>query len=284
MSSQIQDTGERTDDSRAYTLTTASESEDETRRLDALHTAFTRYFSGKLSLAPIDDTQPQKILDLGGGSGAWAIHAATHFPEAEVLSVDISPLPERKIPRNLSFKLADLAKELDVDKESFDIVHARFVMLHIPNGEDAVKRAADLVKPGGFLIIDDVDLASMLHTGGPAVRRGASMMIEAFKSRKADGEIGRKLGSIISATGYFPDVQVRKIAVPLSGAGATAAENELGLALNKIWSQGAGAVKRGSVAQAPNEALVKELQEELSNKDCTAAEDLYFCCARRAVK
>lgn len=45
-----------------------------------------------------------------------------------------------------------------------------------------------------------------------------------------------------------------------------AAENELGLALNKIWSQGAGAVKRGSVAQAPNEALVKEMQEELSNR------------------
>lgn len=93
--------------------------------------------------------------------------------------------------------------------------------LQIPNGEDAVKRAADLVKPGGFLIIDDVDLASMLHTGGPAVRRHASMMIELFKSRKADGEIGRKLGSIISATGYFPDIQVRKIAVPLSGAGAS---------------------------------------------------------------
>ncbi|KAF8135874.1 S-adenosyl-L-methionine-dependent methyltransferase [Mycena galopus ATCC 62051] len=282
MSSQIPDATERTP-SPAYTLTTASESEDETRRLDALHTAFIRYLGGKLSLAPIDDVQPQKILDLGCGSGAWAIHAAIQFPEAEVWAVDISPLPERNIPGNLRFKLADLAKELHFEKSSFDIVYARFVMLHVPNGEDAVKRAAELVRPGGFLIIDDVDVASMLHTAGPAVRRGASMMIEVFKSRNADGEIGRRLGGIITSTGYFSDVHVRKIAVPFSGAGASVAENELGLALKKIWAQGAGAVKRGSVAQAPNEALVNELQEELNREDCKAAQDLYFWWAQRAL-
>jgi len=29
------------------------------------------------------------------GSGAWAIHAARDYPNAEVIAIDISPLPER---------------------------------------------------------------------------------------------------------------------------------------------------------------------------------------------
>ncbi|KAJ6548804.1 S-adenosyl-L-methionine-dependent methyltransferase [Mycena capillaripes] len=251
MSSQIEDS---TDD-RAYTLKTASESEEETQRLDELHEVFTRYFDGKLSLAPIDDVRPRKFVDLGCGSGAWAIHAANQFPEAEVFAVDISPLPSRKIPVNLSFKLADLAKELELEKASFDIVHARLVMLHIPEGESAVKRAAELVKPGGLLIIEDIDLASMLRSGDPAIHQAISGMIELFKSRKADGEIGKRIGDIMTSTGYFTDVHSRKITVPFSGTGAGKAENELGLALKKNWLQGAEAVKRSSIPQAPTHAM-----------------------------
>ncbi|KAJ6548839.1 S-adenosyl-L-methionine-dependent methyltransferase [Mycena capillaripes] len=253
MSSQIEDS---TND-RAYTLKTASESEEETQRLDELHAMFTRYFGGKLSLAPIDDARPQKIVDLGCGSGAWAIHAASQFPEAEVLAVDISPLPSRKIPANLSFKLADLAKELELEKASIDIVHARLVMLHIPDGESAVKRAAELVKPGGLLIIDDIDIGSLLRTGGPALHQATSRMIELFKSRQADGEIGKRIGDILTSTGYFTEVHSRKITVPLSGIGAGNAENELGLALKRNWLRGAEAVRRSSIPQAPTEAMVE---------------------------
>ncbi|KAJ6548806.1 S-adenosyl-L-methionine-dependent methyltransferase [Mycena capillaripes] len=281
MSSQITDPV-HTDD-RLYLMKAASESEDEMRRLDELHTAVTRYFDGKLSLAPIDDVPPRKILDLGCGSGAWAIHAATQFPDAEVFGVDISPLPHRKIPANISFKLADLSKELDFEKDTFDIVHARFVMVHVSNGESAVKRAAELVKPGGLLILEDADPSSMIRTGGHAVQQSMSKMLEIFRSHKADMELGRKLAGIVTSTGYFPDVRVRLIAVPFSGVGADDATNELGLAVKKAWVQAAAeAVRRSEIANAPS--ATKEYLEELTSKDCKVALDLYFCWARRALE
>ncbi|KAJ6548825.1 S-adenosyl-L-methionine-dependent methyltransferase [Mycena capillaripes] len=280
MSSQIPEPA-HTDD-RVYVMKTASESEDEMRRLDELHTAVTRYFDGRLSLAPITEVPPRKILDLGCGSGAWATHAATQFPDAEVFAVDISPLPHRKIPANISFKLADLTKELDFEKNTFDIVHARFVMAHVSNGESAVKRAAELVKPGGLLILEDADPSSMIRTGDHSVQQYMSKMLEIFRSQKADMELGRKMAGIVTSTGYFPDVRVRSIAVPFSGVGAAEATNELGLAFRNTWVQTTEAVRRSEIAKA--HSATKEYLEELTSKDCKVTLDLYFCWARRALE
>lgn len=55
----------------------------------------------------------------------------------------------------------------------------------------------------------------------------------------------------------------------------------LGLALKKGWLQGAEAVKRASIPQAPTETMVEEMKKELNSEDCTAVQDLYFCWARR---
>ncbi|KAJ6577638.1 S-adenosyl-L-methionine-dependent methyltransferase [Mycena capillaripes] len=255
------------------------------RRLDELHVALTRYFDGKLSLAPIDatDIPPRKILDLGCGSGAWAIQAAIEFPAAEVLAIDISPLPNRNIPANMSFKLQDLSKELDIEKHTFDIVHARFVM--IPDGESAVKRAAELVKPGGVLILEDLDISPMLQTGGHAVQHHTSRILELFRSRKADAELGRRLAGIMTSTGYFPNVQVRRLSVPLSGkGGANTTENEFGLAFKKTWVQGAEAVGKRAIPNGPTEDMLKRLKEELESTGCQAVSDVYFCWARRALE
>ena len=44
----------------------------------------------KLHLAPIDD-KPGKILDVGTGTGIWAIEMGDDYPSAEVIGTDLSP-------------------------------------------------------------------------------------------------------------------------------------------------------------------------------------------------
>ena len=44
----------------------------------------------KLHLAPIGD-KPGKILDVGTGTGIWAIEMGDEYPNAEVLGTDLSP-------------------------------------------------------------------------------------------------------------------------------------------------------------------------------------------------
>ncbi|KAJ7671465.1 S-adenosyl-L-methionine-dependent methyltransferase [Mycena polygramma] len=249
-----------------------------------MHTAITRYFDGKLSLAPVADVRPCKILELGCGSGAWAIQAATEFPDAQIFAVDVSPLPNREIPSNISFKLGDLTKALDFDEATFDVVHARFVMIHVPNGESAIKRAAALVKPGGLLILEDADITSMLRTGGKAAQEYTSRLIPVFESRKCDPELGRKLASIMTSTGYFPDVQVHKVAVPMSENGTEEGLNELGLGLKKSMLRAVDAIKERAAAETPDDRVAQEFREELESKGCVAAQELYFCWARRSLE
>ncbi len=65
---------------------------DETNRLDFQHYMLRSFFRGNY-LAPI--RQPRDILDVGCGTGRWAMELATEFPDANVIGVDIAPPPLR---------------------------------------------------------------------------------------------------------------------------------------------------------------------------------------------
>jgi methylase of polypeptide subunit release factors len=48
---------------------------------------------GKLYFAPIES--PKRVLDIGTGTGIWAMDFGDEFPEAEVTGTDISPIQPR---------------------------------------------------------------------------------------------------------------------------------------------------------------------------------------------
>jgi len=51
------------------------------------HEILLQMMEGKLHLAPLED--PQWILDVGTGTGIWAIDAADMYPSAEVIGTDL---------------------------------------------------------------------------------------------------------------------------------------------------------------------------------------------------
>lgn len=65
-------------------------------RLDLHHEILIQLLDGKLHLAPIEE--PQRILDIGTGTGIWAIDCADLYPNAEVIGTDLRF--DKKIIRN----------------------------------------------------------------------------------------------------------------------------------------------------------------------------------------
>jgi methylase of polypeptide subunit release factors len=56
-------------------------------RLEKLHDVMFDLLDKKLYLAPVEN--PQRILDIGTGTGIWAIDVAETHPHADVIGVDL---------------------------------------------------------------------------------------------------------------------------------------------------------------------------------------------------
>lgn len=64
---------------------------------------FLLLLGGELHEAPLDN--PQRILDIGTGTGIWAIDMADKFPMAEVIGTDITPIRPLWVPSNWYSKI-----------------------------------------------------------------------------------------------------------------------------------------------------------------------------------
>ncbi len=75
----------------------------EADRLDLQHHLFSLTFDGKLFTAPIPkEKRFSHVIDVGTGTGIWAIDFADEHPEAKVLGVDLSPSECTRLEGTLS--------------------------------------------------------------------------------------------------------------------------------------------------------------------------------------
>ncbi|OJY44997.1 methyltransferase domain-containing protein [Pseudonocardia sp. 73-21] len=111
--------------------------------------------------------------------------------------------------------------------DGFDLVHARLVLLHVPEREKALRRMAAALRPGGWLLVEDYDISlqTMIcpDAHGPD-QLLANKVKDGFRSllseRGVDAEFGRRLPRLlrqvglldVSADAYFP------LAMPAVGA------------------------------------------------------------------
>ncbi|KAH6689579.1 S-adenosyl-L-methionine-dependent methyltransferase [Plectosphaerella plurivora] len=117
---------------------------------DLIHHFLTLMTGDKLHLAPIKPGAT-KILDVGTGTGIWAIDFADENPEINVVGTDLSPVQPTWIPPNLSFEIDDCTKEWTWDVGTFDFVHIRYLFGSIKDWVGLYKEAFRVLKPGAYL-------------------------------------------------------------------------------------------------------------------------------------
>ncbi|KAL3466089.1 S-adenosyl-L-methionine-dependent methyltransferase [Aspergillus heterothallicus] len=118
--------------------------------LDIGHHLHTLLTGGKLYLAPISDGV-QKILDIGTGTGIWAIDVADVHPSASVIGTDLSPIQPSWVPPNVEFVIDDCTEEWLYEKNSFDYIHIRGMYGSVGDWDALYKKAYAHLKPGGYL-------------------------------------------------------------------------------------------------------------------------------------
>lgn len=99
-----------------------------------------------------------RCLEVGGGAGSitrWL--CARVGPEGRVVATDLDVrfLEEIDEP-NLEVRRHDVLED-ELEREAFDLVHARFLLEHLPRYREALTRMVDALDAGGWIVVEDVD-------------------------------------------------------------------------------------------------------------------------------
>ena len=119
--------------------------------MDINHHALTLGIGDKLFLAPLETDKIKRVLDVGTGTGTWAIDFADDFPEAEVNGTDISPIQPGWVPPNLRFEIEDYTGEWTFPPDTFDFIHLRWLTGSVPDWNALFRQAFQATSPGGWV-------------------------------------------------------------------------------------------------------------------------------------
>lgn len=139
------------------------EDEREQERLDMQHQMLLTLFDQKLILAPLQ-REPLHALDLGTGTGIWAIEYADENPGCQVLGIDLSPIQPAFVPPNCKFEVDDWELEWTF-KQKFDVVHGRMMVTSMADPQGLFRKAYDSMAPGGWFELQDLYMPILSDDG-----------------------------------------------------------------------------------------------------------------------
>ncbi|KAI5819280.1 S-adenosyl-L-methionine-dependent methyltransferase [Pyronema omphalodes] len=161
--------------------------EKEQDRLDLHHEVFRLAWNEKLHGAPLKE--PHRILDVGTGTGIWAIDMADQYPMAEVIGTDLSPIQPSWVPGNCRFEVDDAMKEWTFQNDFFDFIHARNLSAGITDWSHLLSEMMRCAAPGGYVELCENSLTVHCDDGTMAPDHGVKIFLD--KLREALQAMGR---------------------------------------------------------------------------------------------
>ncbi|HEX5540819.1 MAG TPA: methyltransferase domain-containing protein [Micromonospora sp.] len=184
-----------------------------------------------------------RCLDLGAGAGSISTWLADRVgPDGRVLALDTDPRHIGQHER-LELRAVDVT-EADFGTDEYDLIHARLLLMHLPQRREILRRMVRALRPGGLLVLSDWDCTqteSMLVRSSPEATEAFSAFQAALLT------LGAANGASATWAGEAP--------LAMLDAGLVDVESEVH---NRLWTGGeAGCLLHASNSRQLEAVLLK---------------------------
>jgi predicted O-methyltransferase YrrM len=196
--------------------------DSERRRLQAIEAIFDPSSQRRIVTAGI---KPGAVcLEVGAGAGSLMRWMAEQVgPSGRVTAVDINTRFLTNPPANVTVVEGDV-RTLNLERESFDLIHARYVLVHIPEYEKVLDSLWKALKIGGALVIEEPDFTAYRGLSGVEVEsfdKVHQAILRMYKDKGVDPALGSKLPNLFQSVGA-KNLSIENDSPPSPGGGALA--------------------------------------------------------------
>ncbi|WP_394836517.1 methyltransferase domain-containing protein [Pendulispora rubella] len=162
---------------------------------------------------------PWHCLEIGAGTGSLSHWLAERCPRGRVVTADMTADTGpgnleswgSRVP-NLEVARIDLMKD-DFPAGTFDLIHARLVLAHLPERDAILQRAVQWLKPDGAILVEDAYILPRDDWARDELTDVHHAFLDVLAAQGFDGRWIRRLPSKLANLGIV-DLQV--VATPVT--------------------------------------------------------------------
>lgn len=255
-------------------------------RLALQHQIWLLTLDGKLHLTPFP-SPPQRVLDIGCGTGIWAIEFAQQYLSAHVIGTDLSPIQPVYVPPNCYFEIDDAEDEW-VFEQPFDYIHGRTLMNCFRDISAVFASAFANLTPGGHFEMQD---GCMPFRAADGTLANTTLLDWCHKTLEGSARVGRSWAdpktykSMMEDVG-FVDVREERFKWPLNTWPKDEKLKKLGMWVREDMMEILSAVKKVFTAGlgwdiVDADAFVEKAKIDLMNKNIHGWVDIVVVYGRK---
>ncbi|KAF2140091.1 uncharacterized protein K452DRAFT_60631 [Aplosporella prunicola CBS 121167] len=267
--------------------------EQEKDRMDIYHKLFLVARREALHHAPLMANYQPRILDVGCGTGIWAIDIADKYLEAEVLGLDLVNIQPDKIPPNLRFRVPrDYESPWSLGEDSWDLIHLRMACGSVSSWPELYQKIFAHLKPGyGWIEQVEIDIQprcddNTLSPDSPLVK-WYEYLADATERASRPIAYNHNTRQMLQASGFI-DIQETIIRAPYNSWPADPHQKEIGRWYNLGISEGLEALSLAPLtrvyrwdAQQHVRPLCEAAVRQIMSRKIHAYNNIHIWTARR---
>lgn len=174
-----------------------------------------------------------RCLEVGAGGGSIAAFLARQVgPQGAVTAIDLDTRFLREIEAdNLEVVEADVTTT-ELPDQTFDLVHCRAVLMHLPARHQVLESLVATLRPGGWILVEEAD-SSPFAAARPGVLE--QVIVDGLTSAGADWTFARTMPELLQRHG-LRDVSAESEVQIFEGGSALA--EFVRLSVRQAWDGG----------------------------------------------